>query len=67
MMSVQSAAIQVLKEAGKPLHTDEITKLMNKNLSENREPTALAERSTGGFRIGFKSLPQETRLKKNRK
>jgi restriction system protein len=28
MMSVQSAAIQVLREAGKPLHTDEITKLI---------------------------------------
>ena len=27
-MSVQSAAIQVLKEAGKPLHANEIAKLI---------------------------------------
>ena len=34
-MGVQSAAIQVLKEAGKPLHANEIAKRLNTHSQQN--------------------------------
>lgn len=42
-MSVQNAAIQVLKEAGRPLHSDEITKLISETglwTSNGKTPAA---------------------------
>jgi len=75
-MSVQSAAIQVLKEAGKPLHANEIAKLIIEAglwKSDGKTPEATVSarlycdiNSTGDKSCSVKGGPQTYALRDSR-